>query len=71
VRRAWEILAHLESERHMAGAGPAPARDAGQLPLFDADHPVLQELLALEPDALTPLQALTRLAALKQKVERR
>jgi DNA mismatch repair protein MutS len=70
VRRAWEILGVLESERHVSSASPAPARDNGQLVLFDAPHPVVQELLALETDSMTPLEALNRLSALKRKFER-
>jgi DNA mismatch repair protein MutS len=69
VRRAWEILAHLESERHVAAAEPAASNDAGQLALFEAGNQVVQELLALETNGLTPLEALNRLADLKRKAQ--
>ncbi|MSR06286.1 MAG: DNA mismatch repair protein MutS [Gemmatimonadetes bacterium] len=69
VRRAWEILAHLESERHVAAAEPVGGKDAGQLALFESGHSVIQELLALDADSLTPLEALNRLADLKRKAE--
>jgi DNA mismatch repair protein MutS len=62
VRRAREVLAQLESgaARQEAGAGPAL-----QLPLFaPAGHRVVRELAALEPDRLTPLEALAILARL-------
>jgi len=68
VRRAWEILAHLESERHVAAAAPAGEREAGQLALFEGSS-LVQELLALETNALTPLEALNRLADLKRKAQ--
>ena len=70
VRRAWEILAVLESERRVATTSPPARPDAGQLALFEGSHPVVQELLALETDAMTPLEALNRLSELKRKVER-
>jgi DNA mismatch repair protein MutS len=69
VHRATEILALLEAGHHMAGRVPPPAPDARQLPLFEPAHPVLRELQAIDPDQLTPLEALTRLAALKRRAE--
>jgi DNA mismatch repair protein MutS len=70
VRRAWEILGVLETERRVSSSTPPPKPDAGQLALFEATHPVVQELLALEPNAMTPLEALNRLSELRKKVER-
>ncbi len=70
VRRAWEILGVLESERRVSSSTPPPRPDVGQLALFETLHPVVQELLALEPDAMTPLEALNRLSELRKKVER-
>jgi len=69
VRRATEILAMLEAGHHVAGRLPPPAPDARQLTLFEPAHAVLQELQALDTDRLTPLEALTRLAALKRRAE--
>ncbi len=70
VQRAWEILALLESGHHVAGAVPPPLPDAQQLTLFaPGEHPILKELLALDPDAMTPLEALSRLAELKRRAE--
>jgi DNA mismatch repair protein MutS len=66
VRRAREILAALEE----GGAREAVARGpVEQLPLFarPADR-VLQELAALDPDRLTPLEALAILARLVSEV---
>jgi DNA mismatch repair protein MutS len=55
------------------GRGPRPRVAARreptpQLALFDAGpHPVVEALRAMEPDLLTPLEALNRLAALKRQ----
>ena len=69
VRRAGEILATLEAGHHVAGVVPPPPPDANQLPLFSGDHPVLSELRTLDPDTMTPLEALARLADLKKRAE--
>jgi DNA mismatch repair protein MutS len=69
VARATGILAMLEAGHHVAGHVPPPAPDAAQLTLFDAAHPVLKELRTIDPDTMTPLEALTRLAALKRRAE--
>lgn len=72
VRRAWDLLALLESGHHVAAATPPPrAPDASQLALFEADHPVLHDLRALDPDTMTPIEALTRLAELKRRAAER
>jgi DNA mismatch repair protein MutS len=69
ITRAREILALLESGHHVAGAKAPPLPDAGQLPLFEAEHPVLADLRTLDPNSMTPLEALSRLADLKRRVE--
>ncbi len=70
VRRALGILQLLESGHHVAGAQPPNPPDASQLGLFGrADHPVLSELASLDPNTLSPLEALTRLAELKRRAE--
>jgi DNA mismatch repair protein MutS len=65
VDRAWQVLKLLESGHHVADrALPQPA-DASQLGLFPGSgtpHPVLEELARLDPNTLSPLEALTRLA---------
>ena len=68
IARAGEILRLLESGHHVAGLKPPAAPDAGQLALFD-EHPVLADLRTLDPNTMTPLEALTRLAELKRRVE--
>lgn len=72
VERAKIILGSLESQELHPGAQlipsppPRPARERGQLSLFepppgDPRLPVLDRLEALDPDALTPRQALDAL----------
>jgi DNA mismatch repair protein MutS len=79
VGRAGEILRTLEGEHRMVpGAPPDAARDPGQLALFGEPapappppDPMMQELRALDLDALTPLEALNRLAEMKRRAEDR
>jgi len=70
VARAETILTMLEAGHHVAGRTPPPPPDDSQLPLFLADdHPLLDELRALDPDRMTPMEALARLAELKRRAE--
>jgi DNA mismatch repair protein MutS len=69
VQRAGELLAELEAggraERPPAAAG------APQMPLFGAPPDALrQELAALQPDAMTPLDALRTLYELAERARR-
>ncbi len=70
VQRARELLALLESGHHVAGETPPPPPDASQLALFEREpHPVIQELREIDPDDITPLEALNRLVELKRRAE--
>lgn len=80
VARAREILDALEQGARDSGARPATLVD--DLPLFSArpaaqpqpqvaEHPVLAELRALEPDTLTPRAALDLLYALVDRANDR
>ncbi len=67
VRRAREVLRDLESDNNGARrrAGPEP-----QLSLFAATPPddgLRRELASLDVDAMTPLEALTRLFELRNR----
>ncbi|HYL56931.1 MAG TPA: DNA mismatch repair protein MutS [Gemmatimonadales bacterium] len=71
VARAWQVLALLETGHHVARQTPPPAPDAAQLGLFGAaapPHPLLAELGELDVNALSPLEALNRLAAWKKQL---
>jgi DNA mismatch repair protein MutS len=75
VRRAREILGTLEGDhRVVPGPPPEASRDPGQLALFaDAPppDPMVEELRLMDVNALTPLEALNRLAELKRRAEDR
>ncbi len=74
VARAKEILATLEDEHRVVPGAPAPPADPGQLTLFAgelAPHPVMEEIRRLDLDAMTPLEALNRLAELQRRAEER
>jgi DNA mismatch repair protein MutS len=75
VRRAREVLGTLEDEhRIVPGAPPEAPRDPGQLPLFaepPAPDPMVEELRLIDVNALTPLEALNRLAEFKRRAEDR
>jgi DNA mismatch repair protein MutS len=68
VARAREILSLLESGHHVAGLPVPRPPDARQLTLFE-EHPVLADLRSLDPNVLTPIEALARLAELKRRAE--
>jgi DNA mismatch repair protein MutS len=70
VRRAKETLGTLERKHRMVPGAPPVAQDPGQLPLFAEQplrHPLMDELRDIDLNAMTPLQALNRLAELQRK----
>ncbi len=69
VRRAREVLGTLEGDHRVVPGAPPAAPDPGQLPLFASapPHPVLGRLRGLDVNALTPLDALNRLAELQRE----
>ena len=69
VSRAAELLRDLEGGRGRSAAGPRARRapPAAQLPLFGARSPLVDELAGLDVDAMTPLEALTRLYELRER----
>ena len=73
TRRAREILTDFERGPDAAGksrrrvmATPAPEPVAMQLTLFSPPHPVVTAIEALEVEAMSPLEALTKLYELKR-----
>jgi DNA mismatch repair protein MutS len=75
IKRATELLRLLEAEQIVPRTGRAPVAptDAtdSQLALFGMmTHPVVQQLRNLEPNAMTPIQAIEILARLVDEVKR-
>jgi DNA mismatch repair protein MutS len=76
VARAQEILGNLERTEfdregrpRLAHSDAGPAPSGRQLSLFSgAEDGVIGELRRVDPDALTPLQALALLAELKKRI---
>jgi DNA mismatch repair protein MutS len=69
VTRANAILRTLEGEHRVVPGAPRPDPDPGQLPLFQEalPNPAIEELRRLDVNALTPLEALNRLADLQRR----
>ena len=70
IHRAEEVLCSLENDRQRNG--PRRERKGSQpqqISLFADSSPILDELAQLQVDAMTPLEALTKLYELKQKVK--
>jgi DNA mismatch repair protein MutS len=78
IRRASELLADLEQRPDQHAQSPAQPHvqaDApaslGQLSLFDlAPNPVIEMIRRLDVNALTPLEALTKLFELQRLAQR-
>ena len=71
--RAREVLQTLEGD-HRVMPGPPPVRDPAQLQLFRpaaGPDPMLEELRNIDVNALTPLEALNRLADLTRRAGER
>jgi hypothetical protein len=71
-----QVLGHRPGNRDAVvggGAPPEAARDPGQLALVTdpSADPMLEELRLIDVNALTPLEALNRLAELKRRAEDR
>ena len=68
VTRAWQVLKLLEAGHHVARQRAPSPLDATQLALFaTAPDPLLLELDGLDVNALSPLDALNRLAAWQKR----
>lgn len=68
VGRAKAILGLLEGEHRMVPGPPPPPADPGQLALFGEalPHPAVEALKSMDLNAMTPLDALNRLAELQR-----
>ena len=69
VRRAKTVLGTLEGDHRVAPGEPPHPVDPGQLGLFvePARDPVVDAIRELDVNALTPIEALNRLAELKRR----
>ena len=78
VARAWELLAELEGNRSGTGAGLGRGGGAQKTPAGDqyslfstehslsVEHPVVERLRSLDPDRMTPMEALAALHSLRE-----
>ena len=75
LARARGLLAELEGTHSSGGKGLGRGRHAPktpadeQIPLFDPEHPVLDRLRSLDPDRMTPMEALAALHSLREMTE--
>ncbi|MGH7538884.1 MAG: DNA mismatch repair protein MutS [Gemmatimonadales bacterium] len=72
VARAWQVLKLLEAGHHVADRAAPPLPDAAQLGLFAGEvvpRAWLEELAGLDVNTLSPLEALTRLAAWQRRLQ--
>ena len=69
VARANAVLKTLEGDHRVVEGPPPRETDPGQLPLFldVPPDPTVAALRELDVDAMTPLEALNRLAELKRR----
>jgi len=69
IERAKEILALLESGHHVAGERLPRAPDPQQLGLFaPREHPLVNDLRHLDPNRMTPMEALQWLIDVKRRL---
>ena len=79
IRRAFELLTELEGSHSRGGEGlgreglhrPRSTPGLDQLPLFLAKDPLLVRLAELDPDTMTPVEALNVLHLLHQELRTR
>jgi DNA mismatch repair protein MutS len=76
LHRAQEVLTELEGDRHRklpqgqrGRRGRLPEASPEQLPLFGQKPAVIDELLKLDLDSLTPLEAINKLYELQKKAK--
>jgi DNA mismatch repair protein MutS len=75
IKRATELLKLLEAEQIVPRSGhdspPPPSRTSDQLALFGLmPHPIVQQLKNVDPNTMTPIQALDLLVRLVDEVKR-
>lgn len=70
LSRARELLRRLEAEQLVAPASAHERVGGQQLALFEGRNPMIEEIASLNPDDMTPMQALERLAKLVDRARR-
>jgi DNA mismatch repair protein MutS len=77
IERAWQLLGELEGTHGGGHAGLGRLGRAGddsdggavdQMSLFEATHPAVERIRGLEPDTMTPIDALNVLYTLRSMV---
>jgi len=72
INRAFEILRALENRPGHGERLGVPEAQSPQMDLFsDRGHPLLEEIKNLDPDRLTPLDALNLLTGYRERLHRR
>lgn len=69
IARAWELLAQLEASAPDSQATSNGTGQSQQLQLMSPEDEFRDAIAELDPDTLTPLDALTRLYELKKKLK--
>ncbi|MCJ7512422.1 MAG: DNA mismatch repair protein MutS [Anaerolineales bacterium] len=70
INRAQEILAQLEAESAQQAGAESASVTGKQLPLFAEPDPIREELRGLDVSSMTPLEALNKLFAWRQALDR-
>ena len=72
INRAWEILSTLEEQIHTSGYKTHDKSSLNvQLSLMDTDQSLLNDILSLDVDALTPLQSIIKLFEIQEMARKK
>ena len=72
INRAWEILSTLEEQIHTSGYKNHDKSSLNvQLSLMDTDQSLLNDILSLDVDALTPLQSIIKLFEIQETARKK
>ena len=72
INRAWEILSTLEEQIHTSGYKNHDKSSLNvQLSLMDTDQSLLNDILSLDVDALTPLQSIIKLFEIQEMARKK
>ena len=72
INRAWEILSTLEEQIHKSDYKNHDKSSLNvQLSLMDTDQSLLNDILSLDVDALTPLQSIIKLFEIQETARKK